>query len=87
MNIDKIRLLVKELSAELGMRSDAGSDETVDDVVQQHATEIAPHPFVRGMRPEHLRMLAAQGVRARFEPDQMILKEANVAICHRRINT
>jgi CRP-like cAMP-binding protein len=31
------------------------------------------------MRPEHLRMLAAQGVRVRFDRDKPVLKEANVA--------
>jgi CRP/FNR family transcriptional regulator, cyclic AMP receptor protein len=51
----------------------------MDDLVQELATEIGAHPFVTGMRPEHLRKLASQGVRARFDRDELILKDANVA--------
>jgi CRP/FNR family transcriptional regulator, cyclic AMP receptor protein len=51
----------------------------MDDLVQQLATEISTHPFVKGMRPEHLCMLASQGVRVRFDRDEPVLKDANVA--------
>jgi len=79
MNPEKMRRLVKEPGDELGMRSDAACNETVDDSAQQLAAEIATHPFVKGMRPEHLRMLASKGVRMRFDRDEPVLKEANVA--------
>jgi CRP-like cAMP-binding protein len=79
MNAGKIRASVREQSAEPGMRSVASADENVDDLVQQLTTEIATHPFVMGMRPEHLRMLAAQGMRVRFDRDELVLREASVA--------
>jgi len=54
-------------------------NDNVDDVVQNLEIEISTHPFVKGMRPEHLRMLALQGARAWFDPDQPLLKEAGFA--------
>jgi hypothetical protein len=54
MNLETMRLLVKELGDELGMRSDAASSETVDDSAQRLVAEIRTHPFVKGIRPEQL---------------------------------
>jgi CRP/FNR family transcriptional regulator, cyclic AMP receptor protein len=51
----------------------------MDDLVQQLATEISSHPFVRGMSPEHLCKLASQGLRVLFNQNERVLKDANVA--------
>jgi CRP/FNR family transcriptional regulator, cyclic AMP receptor protein len=79
LNIEKKQHLAKGSNVELGNRSGTASDENVDDVVQQLTIEIATHPFVKGMRPEHVRLLASQGVRAWFDRDESVLKEANMA--------
>jgi CRP/FNR family cyclic AMP-dependent transcriptional regulator len=40
---------------------------------------IAEHPFVRGFKPEHLRLLADSAMRLRYEAGELIFREADPA--------
>lgn len=40
---------------------------------------IADHPFLRGLSPEHLEILADCAMQTQFEPNQMIFHEGEVA--------
>jgi CRP/FNR family cyclic AMP-dependent transcriptional regulator len=43
------------------------------------ADSIATHPFLRGMDARHLEILAACGMQTQFAPDQVILREGDLA--------
>ena len=40
---------------------------------------IAAHPFLRDLRPAHLRLLADSAMRVRFEKDELIFREGDPA--------
>lgn len=40
---------------------------------------IAGHPFLRGLKPEHLRLLADSAMRMRFEAGELIFREGDPA--------
>ena len=40
---------------------------------------IAQHPFAAGMRPEHVTVLAENGMRVRYEPGEVIFREGDPA--------
>ena len=40
---------------------------------------IAEHPFLRGLSPEHQRLLAGSALRVRFDPDELIFHEGEPA--------
>jgi CRP/FNR family cyclic AMP-dependent transcriptional regulator len=52
-------------------------DET--SAVKPVESVIAEHPFVRGFKPEHLRLLADSAMRMRYEADELLFREADPA--------
>ena len=53
-------------------KDDTGALQTVESV-------IADHPFVRGLRPEHLKVLADNAMRMHYDEGQMIFREGEPA--------
>jgi CRP-like cAMP-binding protein len=47
----------------------------------EHGVEnvITEHPFLRGLKPAHLRLLAESAMRMRFEPGELIFREGDPA--------
>jgi CRP-like cAMP-binding protein len=41
--------------------------------------QVAAHPFVKGMNPDHLELLAANALPVRFEANHLIFSEGDVA--------
>jgi CRP/FNR family cyclic AMP-dependent transcriptional regulator len=42
-------------------------------------TEMTPHPFLKGMSEQHLKILAAASMFAQFEPGEVIFREGEPA--------
>ena len=43
------------------------------------ASVIAEHPFLHGLKPEHLRLLADSAMRVRYETSELIFREGDPA--------
>ncbi|HVY71079.1 MAG TPA: cyclic nucleotide-binding domain-containing protein [Verrucomicrobiae bacterium] len=63
---------MRNLRHTTGCLDETGSPPTVEQV-------IASHPFLQGLKPEHLEALAAVAVRARFAPGQVLFNEGDPA--------
>jgi len=64
------------------MNASAKSKTNVTDetsAVKPLESVIAEHPFVRGFKPEHVRLLADSAMRMRYEAGELIFREADPA--------
>ncbi len=59
-------------TARKGSKDDAAATKAM-------ATAIAEHPFLRGLKPEHLRFLADSAMYMRYEPGDIIFHESEPA--------
>ena len=57
--------------------SGAAKDEGM--AVKAVESVIAGHPFLRDLKPEHVRLLADSAMRVRFEKDELIFREGDPA--------
>jgi CRP-like cAMP-binding protein len=42
-------------------------------------TRLAEHPFSQGMKPQHLKILAAAAMYTEFKPEELIFREGDIA--------
>lgn len=55
-------------------------DEVTDHMVAQSLQDmLAEHPFLKGMKPEHLRILADAAMKAKFDTGEVIFREGDPA--------
>jgi CRP/FNR family cyclic AMP-dependent transcriptional regulator len=63
------------------MSSSANSSEAKNETSAVKAVEsvIAEHPFLRGLKPEHLRLLADSAMRMNYQAGEIIFREGDPA--------
>ena len=60
------------------MNSDLSTDQLKTEF-QQLKTRMTAHPFLRGLRPEHLATLSIYAMQTEFTDGQLILKQGDIA--------
>ncbi len=62
----------------------ANRDELCTNLIQENVMQaiepiISGHPFLKGLSPEHLEILADCAMQTQFEPNQVVFREGEVA--------